>query len=58
LAHTPHLVLCAFPDRPWLWSQLLAETRPEGRQYLALIALQPGIDKDWPASRAPARLSL
>lgn len=58
LAHTPQLVLCAFPDRPWLWSQLLAETRPEGRQYLALIALQPGIDKDWPASRAPARLSL
>ena len=44
LAHTPRLVLCAFPDRPWLWLQLLAETRPEGRQQLALIALQPGID--------------
>jgi hypothetical protein len=44
LAHAPHLVLCAFPDRPWLWSQLLAETRPEGRQQLALIALQPRMD--------------
>lgn len=44
LAHAPDLVLCAFTDRPWLWSQLLAETRPEGRQQLALIALQPRID--------------
>jgi hypothetical protein len=52
LAHAPRLVLCAFPDRPWLWPQLLAETTPEGRQYLALIALQPGIDRDWPARRS------
>ena len=44
LAHVPDLVPCAFPDRPWLWSQLFAETRPEGRQQLALIALQPRID--------------
>ncbi len=58
LAHAPHLVLCAFPDRPWLWSQLLAETRPEGRQQLALIALQPGIDKEWPARRAATEFSL
>ena len=58
LAHAPNLVVCAFPDRPWLWSQLLAETRPEGRQQLALIALQPGLDKDWPARRTSAELSL
>jgi hypothetical protein len=57
LAHAPHLVLCAFHDRPWLWSELLVEKRPEGRQHLALIALQPGLDKDWPVRRAP-QLSL
>ena len=51
LEGAPRLVGCAFQDRPWLWPQLLAETRPEGRQYLALIALQPGIDRDWPARR-------
>jgi hypothetical protein len=56
LARAPHLVLCAFPDRPWLWSELLAETRPEGRQHLALIALQPGVDKDWPLRRPAAQL--
>jgi hypothetical protein len=53
LARAPNLVLCAFPDRPWLWSQLLAETRPEGRQQLALIALQPDRlagDARWPNS--------
>ena len=58
LARAPHLVLCAFPDRPWLWSELLAETRPEGRQHLALIALQPGVDKDWPVRRPAAQLPL
>jgi len=58
LAYTPHLVLCAFADRPWLWSQLLAETRPEGRQQLALIALQPRIDQDWPPRRTSAEFSL
>jgi hypothetical protein len=58
LAHAPGLVLCAFPDRPWFWPQLLAETRPEGRQQLALIALQPGLDKDWPARRTSTELSL
>jgi hypothetical protein len=56
LVHAPSAVLCAFPDRPWLWSELLTETRPEARQQLALIALQPGLEHDWPARRAP-RLS-
>jgi hypothetical protein len=49
LAHAPHLVLCAFAGRDWIWGELIKETRPEARQYLALIALQPGIGYDWPA---------
>lgn len=52
LVHAPGAVLCAFADRPRLWSELLTETRPEARQQLALIALQPGLDHDWPARRA------
>jgi hypothetical protein len=53
LARAPRLVLCAFADRRWLWSKLLSETRPEERRQLALIALQPGIERDWPVRRAP-----
>ena len=52
LAHVPRLVLCAFAGRDWLWSELLADARPEARQQLALIALQPGVARDWPARRA------
>jgi hypothetical protein len=51
LAYAPHLVLCAFPEREWLWSELLTETRPEGRQRLALIALQPKLEHEWPRRR-------
>jgi hypothetical protein len=53
LVHAPGAVLCAFPERPRLWSQLLTETRPEARQQLALIALQPGLEHDWPGRRTP-----
>jgi hypothetical protein len=56
LAHVPELVRCAFRGRDWIWSELLTETRPEARQQLALIALQPGVGRDWPARRA-ARLA-
>jgi hypothetical protein len=52
LAHAPQLVLCAFAGREWLWNELLTDTRPEARQQLALIALQPGLARDWPARRA------
>jgi hypothetical protein len=52
LAHAPRLVLCAFAGRDWIWNELINETRPEARQYLALIALQPGIGCDWPARTA------
>ena len=56
LVHAPGAVLCAFPDRPRLWSQILTETRPEARQQLALIALQPGLEHEWHGHRTP-RLS-
>jgi hypothetical protein len=57
LARVPQLVLCAFAGRDWLWNELLTDARPEARRQLALIALQPGLARDWPARRAP-RLSL
>ena len=52
LALAPRLVLCAFPEREWLWVELLTEMRPEARRRLALIALQPGLAQEWPARRA------
>jgi hypothetical protein len=50
-AHSPQLLLCAFAGRDWIWSELVNETRPEARQHLALIALQPGVGREWPARR-------
>jgi hypothetical protein len=44
---------CAFTDRPWLWQWLLSATQPESRSQLTLVALQPGVDRDWPQRRAP-----
>jgi hypothetical protein len=52
LSHLPNLVQCAFTGRGWLWTGLLLDTRPEARRRMALIALQPGITRDWPARRA------
>jgi hypothetical protein len=52
VAHGRELVHCAFAGREWLWSELLTDPRPEMRQQLALIALQPGLPRDWPARRA------
>ena len=52
LSHLPNLVQCAFRDRDWLWTGLLLDTRPEARRRLALIALQPGVPREWPARRA------
>jgi hypothetical protein len=51
VAHGRELVHCAFAGRDWLWSELLTDPRPEMRQQLALIALQPGLPRDWPARR-------
>ena len=52
VAHGRELVHCAFAGRDWLWSELLTDPRPEMRQQLALIALQPGLPRDWPVRRA------
>lgn len=52
VAHGRELVRCAFAGRDWLWSELLTDPRPEVRQQLALIALQPGLPRDWPSRRA------
>jgi hypothetical protein len=52
LAHAPEILLCAFAGRDWIWSELINETRPEARQHLALIALQPGPGCDWPVRHA------
>jgi hypothetical protein len=52
LSHLPNLVQCAFRERDWLWTGLLFDTRPEARRRLALIALQPGVARDWPGRRA------
>ena len=51
LAYSRRLLLCAFAGRDWIWSELMSETRPEARQHLALIALQPGLRREWPARR-------
>lgn len=50
-AACPGFVACAFPTRGWLWVELFTETRPEARRQLALIALQPGLEQDWPTRR-------
>jgi hypothetical protein len=52
VAHGRDLVQCAFAGRDWLWSELLTDPRPEMRQQLALIALQPGLPRDWAGRRA------
>jgi hypothetical protein len=52
VAQERELVHCAFAGRDWLWGELLTDPRPEMRQQLALIALQPGLPRDWPTRRA------
>ena len=52
LSNLPNLVQCAFRERDWLWTGLLLDTRPEARRRLALIALQPGVPRDWPGRRS------
>jgi hypothetical protein len=54
LAGTREVVRCALVDQDWVWLSLLTETRPEARRHLALVALQPGLTRDWPRRR-PAR---
>ena len=51
LATAPRIVRCAFGSREWLWQELLSADHAEVRQRLALVALQPGLDRDWPVRR-------
>lgn len=54
LALAPRVLTCAFPRFERFWRELLGDTRPEVRQRLALIALQPGLEHDWPTASAAA----
>jgi hypothetical protein len=51
LAAASDVVQCAFTDQERLWHGMLTDTRPESRRQLALIALQPGLARDWPQRR-------
>jgi hypothetical protein len=51
LATAPSIVRCAFATREWLWQELLSADHAEARQRLALVALQPGLERDWPVRR-------
>ncbi|MEO8463876.1 MAG: hypothetical protein ABI640_00915 [Gammaproteobacteria bacterium] len=51
LAAGPDVVQCAFTDQDRLWHGILTDTRPESRRQLALVALQPGLARDWPQRR-------
>jgi hypothetical protein len=53
LAATPALLHCALTDRQWFWQGLLTASRPETRQQLTLMALQPAADPGWPQRRPP-----
>ena len=51
LAAVSNIVRCAFTGQHWLWHGILTDTRPESRRQLALVALQPGLARDWPQRR-------
>jgi len=57
LAWTPAILRCAFSDKGWLWQWLLRATQPESRRQLTLLALQPGVERDWPQRRPPQPVS-
>jgi hypothetical protein len=53
LSSCPDVLRCAFAAQDWVWRRLLTDTRPESRRQLALIVLQPRLDREWPQRRAP-----
>lgn len=53
LACVSDVVTCAFARQDWLWRGLLTDARPESRRHLALVALQPRLNRDWPQRRPP-----
>jgi hypothetical protein len=52
LAAASDIVHCAFTDQDWLWHGILTDMRPESRRQFALVALQPGVVRDWPQRRS------
>jgi hypothetical protein len=54
LACAPGVITCAFARQEWLWERLLTDLRPEAQRQLALVALQPGVTREWP-QRRPAQ---
>ena len=51
LAANLDILRCAFAAQEWVWRSLLTDRRPESRRQLVLVALQPGLDRDWPQRR-------
>jgi hypothetical protein len=51
LAAVADVLRCAFTGQDWLWHGILTDTRPESRRQLALVALQPGLAREWPQRR-------
>jgi hypothetical protein len=51
VAGTADIVRCAFSDQERVWRGLLTDTRPESRRQLTLVALQPGLAREWPQRR-------
>jgi hypothetical protein len=56
LASAPRVLTCAFRGREWLWVELLGAEHDEVRRRLALVALQPGLEREWPLRRATPAL--
>jgi len=52
MALSENVLRAAFDELDWIWKQLLTETRPECRQRLLLIGLQPGPSLGMPAVHA------
>jgi hypothetical protein len=47
-----HVLRAAFDDLDWIWKQLLTESRPECRQRLLLLGLQPDLSLGMPGGAA------
>jgi hypothetical protein len=43
MSMSEHALRVAFDELDWIWNQLLTESRPECRQRLLLLGLQPDL---------------
>jgi hypothetical protein len=41
MSRAPDVVRAAYDDLGWIWQELIVESRPERRQRLLLLGLQP-----------------